>query len=142
MKLDCGQAITPVPCPIHSSPVASASRPRTRSSLRMAFSPAARRVAFTKGHAALERGWNPPSERSWRAGGRPDQCVRHELRRRAAREGIMKVRQKSDRRTRRAEAQDNACLRAGTKKAPVCTEAFYRQIGLRSGYPDRDCLST
>src|SRR5262249_29001242 len=34
MKLALGQAITPVPWPIQSSPLASASRPATRSALR------------------------------------------------------------------------------------------------------------
>src|ERR1700722_13267781 len=39
MKLVFGQSITPVPWPIHNRPIASASKPTIRSSLRMGVSP-------------------------------------------------------------------------------------------------------
>jgi hypothetical protein len=41
MKLYFGQATTPVPWPIQSSPIASAISPTVRSSLRISFPPAA-----------------------------------------------------------------------------------------------------
>src|SRR5262245_49758351 len=37
MKLEAGQAIAPVPWPIHNSPIASARKPSVTSSLRMSF---------------------------------------------------------------------------------------------------------
>jgi hypothetical protein len=41
MKLDGGQRMAPVPCPIHSKPMASARKPMIESDLAIGFPPVA-----------------------------------------------------------------------------------------------------